>query len=299
MKRETRHAAIESNDVFTYNRTGNQRIMEMPMSSSSSPINQSSAQAPMVTSPPSAPTPASSPTSAESASPAAPSPDDITSSELKRLRDILYGSQSRVTEKRLGELDTQLDQLQRELGQFDHEKLKQSVEVTTQQLMLTRRDVGERLEHLAIEQTQQVQLTQQQLAAQVNQQSLEQSAQLRAFQRQLSERVEQQLAEYPAQVRAIHKELNERIDKLAADFLTQLRNFQKDASDRLEKQNAEQLERIRMLYTETRQRDDQLRQELSSLTSSLDDKKASRFELGQMLIELGQRLRDETSTYRR
>ncbi len=261
--------------------------------SSPSPNDQSSSQAQTATSQPSVPTLASS------AASTVLSPEDITGSELKRLRDILYGPQSRVTEKRLGELDTRLDQLRRELGQFDHEQLKQSVEVTAQQIMLTRRDMGERLERLAVEQTQQVQLTQQQLAAQVSQQNLAQEAQLRAFQRQLSERVEQQLAEYPAQVRAVHRELNERIDKLAADFLTQLRNFQKEVSDRLEKQNTEQLERIRLLYTETRQRDEQLRQELLNLTSALDDKKASRFELGQMLIELGQRLRNETSTYRR
>jgi len=81
---------------------------------------------------------------------------------------------------------------------------------------------------------------------------------------------------------------------LATDLLTQLRTTQKELGDRIDRVNAEYSERVRTLQAETRQRDDSLRQELLTLASSLEDKKASRHDLGQMLMELGQRLRSET-----
>jgi len=65
--------------------------------------------------------------------------------------------------------------------------------------------------------------------------------------------------------------LGDRIDKLSEDLSAQIRNLQ----------------------TESRQRDDAQRQELLALASSLDDKKTSRYDLSQMLVELGQRLRNE------
>jgi len=61
----------------------------------------------------------------------------------------------------------------------------------------------------------------------------------------------------------------------------------------LDKQSAEQTERTRTLQSEARQRDDSLRQELLSMAASLENKKTSRQDLGQMLMELGLRLRQE------
>ena len=81
---------------------------------------------------------------------------------------------------------------------------------------------------------------------------------------------------------------------MATDLLTQLRTTQKELGDRIDRVNAEYSERVRTLQAETRQRDDSLRQELLTLASSLEDKKTSRHDLGQMLMELGQRLRSET-----
>ena len=42
------------------------------------------------------------------------------------------------------------------------------------------------------------------------------------------------------------------------------------------------------------ERDENLRQELLAMAASLDNKKASRQDLGQMLVELGVRLRQES-----
>jgi len=63
--------------------------------------------------------------------------------------------------------------------------------------------------------------------------------------------------------------------------------------DRIDKLSEDLPAQIRSLQTESRQRDDAQRQELLALASSLDDKKTSRYDLSQMLVELGQRLRNE------
>jgi len=63
--------------------------------------------------------------------------------------------------------------------------------------------------------------------------------------------------------------------------------------NRIDKLSEDLPAQIRSLQTESRQRDDAQRQELLALASSLDDKKTSRYDLSQMLVELGQRLRNE------
>ena len=94
-------------------------------------------------------------------------------------------------------------------------------------------------------------------------------------------------------MRNIQKELNERIDKLAADFLTQLRSVQREVNERLERVNSEQSERVRSLQTESRQRTNNLRQEVLTLAGELSNNKVSRHEMGQLLQEMGQRLRSD------
>ena len=135
---------------------------------------------------------------------------------------------------------------------------------------------------------------QQTLGDRLEKQGTDQSALLRAAQQELVERSDKQNTEQAAQLRAVHKDLSERIEQLATDLLTQLRTTQKELGDRIDRVNAEYSERVRALQAETRQRDDSLRQELLTLASSLEDKKTSRHDLGQMLMELGQRLRSET-----
>jgi hypothetical protein len=53
---------------------------------------------------------------------------------------------------------------------------------------------------------------------------------------------------------------------------------------------AEYGERIRTLQTESRQRDDSLRQDLLALAAMMEEKKTSRQTLSQLLMELAQRL---------
>jgi hypothetical protein len=188
--------------------------------------------------------------------------------ELERLREILYGSQARNTEKRLGDLEIRLEDTHRSLSDALNEKLQAVSDTASARLSDARQELGTRLDE----------------------QSASQSAQLRAVQKDLTERLDRQAAEQAAQLRAVQKELRDALEQLAADMLHQLRASHKELSDRIDKLSADTAERMRSLQSETRQRDDSLRQELLTLASSLDDKKASRQDLGQMLMELGLRL---------
>ncbi len=69
--------------------------------------------------------------------------------------------------------------------------------------------------------------------------------------------------------------------------------MQKELTEQMQKLNAEQKERSRAVQTEGRQQNDDLRQELLTLTAWLDDKKTSRQDLGLLLAEVAQRLQEK------
>lgn len=210
--------------------------------------------------------------SAEAATPA--SPEQVNPDELGRLRDILFGSQSRTIEKRLGDLESGLNTTRREMTDLLNEKLNVLSDSTATQFSDLRREFNEKLDK----------------------QGTDQSSQLRAVQKELSERLERQSAEQSAQLSTVQKQLSESIEKLAADLMRQLRETHKELSDRMDKSAAEQAERMRNQQAESRQRDDTLRQDLLAMAASLDGKKTSRHDLGQMLMELGLRLRQDSDS---
>lgn len=73
--------------------------------------------------------------------------------------------------------------------------------------------------------------------------------------------------------------------------LERLREILYGRQARLVNQRLAELEtRLDQLQTEMQRRDDQLRQELLRLITALERDKASRQDVGQMLMELGQRL---------
>ncbi len=103
------------------------------------------------------------------------------------------------------------------------------------------------------------------------------------------------------QTLALRKEANSRIDKevqvigerleqLTTDLREHIDGTRRAVETRLDRLQDDTTERLRLLEEETRQRDDDLRTELLTLSAWLDDKKASRHDLGQMLEEVGQRL---------
>jgi len=202
------------------------------------------------------------------------SSEQVSPDELGRLRDILFGSQSRTMEKRLGDLESDLKKTRQEMTDLLNDKVGALTDSTATQFSDARREFNEKLDK----------------------QSVDQSSQLRSAQKDLTERLERQSTEQASQLAAVQKELSASIEKLAADFLRQLRETHKELSDRLDRMSAEQSERMRNQQAESRQRDDSLRQELLSMASSLDGKKTSRNDLGQMLVELGLRLRQDSDS---
>ena len=229
--------------------------------------------------------------------PPVPSPAaEPNGTELDRLREILYGSQSRATDKRLIDLETRLETYRRELTEALHEKINLTGEAAGSQLATARKELSDRLERQTTDQAAQLRNAQQNLSGRIEEQSANQTAQLRAAQKELTDRLDRQSADQAAQLRTVQRELSDRIENVYADVLAQLRAIQKDLTDRLDRFNTEQVERFRALQSETRQRDDGLRQELLTLASSLDNKKTSRQDLSQMLVELGQRLRADNET---
>ena len=83
------------------------------------------------------------------------------------------------------------------------------------------------------------------------------------------------------------------IDDLTSDFMNQLRKIHKELGERLDKLDETQNEQARTLQLESKQRDDELHQEVAFLAAMLENKKVSRGDLGNLLAELGQRLRSD------
>lgn len=176
-----------------------------------------------------------------------PTPEAPAANELDRLRDILFGSQSRTTDKRLTDLETRLETTRLLLAQTIEERVNALADATASQAADQRRD--------------------------------------------LTARLDAQHTDHTALVRQTHKDLSDRLDNAFAELALQLRQTHKELSDRLDRLSADQAERLRQAQAEARQRDEALRQEFLNLAANLNDAKTSRADLGQMLIEMGQRLR--------
>ena len=213
--------------------------------------------------------------------------------DLERLRDILFGDQSRNTDKRLGDLETRLETVRRELLDALHERTNSYAESSATQLAETRQSLTEQLNQQATEQNSQLRAAQQTFEDRFDTQSSSQTSQLRTIQRELGDRVEAVNDNQSEQLRVAQREFNQRLEELTNSFLSQLRATQKELGERIDQLSASHSERIRNLQVETRQRDDSLRQELLAMAHSLDDRKTSRSELSQMLVELGQRLNSD------
>ena len=83
--------------------------------------------------------------------PPAPSSQQAQSSgslapELERLREILYGNQARTTERRVTDLESQIETLRRTLTDTLQEKVDTLASSSTAQLSSTRIELTQRLE---------------------------------------------------------------------------------------------------------------------------------------------------------
>ncbi len=226
--------------------------------------------------------------------PTPPSADTAaTDTELARLRDILFGGQARSTEKRMSDLELRVEAIRQDLSNQIEQKVGNLDQTAGSQLAATRTDFVERLNMKTEAQSNNLRAVQQELNDRIDGQNSDLAAQIRTTQRELSDRLDAQKTDHAAQLRDVQKDLSQRLDSLTADFMSQLRQIQRDLSDRLDRLSEAQTEQSRSLQAESKQRDDELRQELMTFASLLENKKVSRADLGQMLAELGQRMRTD------
>jgi hypothetical protein len=95
--------------------------------------------------------------------PTAPANMEPSPSELERLRDILYGGQARVTDKRLAELEMHLETIRRDLADTSNEKISALAETSSAQLAAVRKELTERLDKQAMDQSAHLRTVQQTL----------------------------------------------------------------------------------------------------------------------------------------
>jgi len=114
------------------------------------------------------------------------------------------------------------------------------------------------------------------------------AADLASVQQELNEQLAGQAADQTKQ----NKELQERLEKLAADFAKQLQTTQKELSQQMDRQVADLQQKLVEFQFEARQRDDDLRVEMLALGAMLDNQKAGRAELAEMLAQMSQQLKE-------
>lgn len=189
-------------------------------------------------------------------------------SELSRLQEILYGNQARATEQRLNDLEQRLEAVRRELDDTIHAKIGKLESATQDNLTKARKA----------------------LTAEIEKQAARQAADSSEAQRDWGDRLSRQEKTQTALLREVQQELTAALDALRQELVEQIQATKSELSDRVDRLGADQSNRLLAFQNEARQRDEDLRQELLTLSAWLDDKKTSRHDLGQMLVAMGQNL---------
>lgn len=190
--------------------------------------------------------------------------------QLEQLRDILYGNQARSTDERLNRLERSLDSTRQQLNDTFTERLDALRESSQTELSKSQAKFVELLDK----------------------QADKHAGQLVKTQTEFDDKLAQQMVD----LESTRKEFTSALEQLSADFVQKLNQTQKELSEQLDKLGVEIRDRMQANQEESRQRDDDLRREFLSLGAWLDDKKASRHDLGQMLTEIGQLLQQEKAS---
>ena len=198
-------------------------------------------------------------------------PSDARQNELERLRDILYGSQSRAIEQRMSDLEARTARSHQEILDILSEQLEALNTSFNNQITALRTELNDR----------------------IGQESAQQSAAVQSAQRELNARLDFQQKENTENLQVVQRSLSERLDKLSADTTLQMQNMQRELSERINQTVADQTERAHNNQNDTRQRIDNLRTELTQINQLLTGQKISRDELGMLLLELSHRLQRE------
>jgi hypothetical protein len=220
-------------------------------------------------------------------------PPPTREADIERLRDILFGAQARTTDVRLGNLENRLETIRQELIDLIENRSNSNAQSATSQVTAVRKELSESIEHKTEAQSAQLRAIHQELTERLDKQSTDFTTQLRTVERDLSARLDSQQTDQMAQLRDLQRDMQQRLETLNADLLSQMRQMRKELSDRLAEIDEAHTTQNRTLRQDTKQRDDELRHELAMLATLLDNKKVSRQDLGHMLADLGQRLRQE------
>lgn len=191
--------------------------------------------------------------------------------ELERLREILYGRKTKVTDDRLGALENQVRALEEQFNARLGEEITSLRAFFVSELENFQRQYNSRLE----------------------QQAQQFAKDLEGVRREFSGRLETQDAAQAEALRTTRKNWMDQLDALAATYSTQVREVQQDLTERLHATAVDQTERLKSLQTEARSRDDSLRSELVQSSGALKNQKVDRREMVQILVELAHRLQTE------
>ena len=190
--------------------------------------------------------------------------------DLENIRDILFGNQARATETRLGELETRAEAMRQDLLNEINVQTSSVNDRLSKKIGDGRKEFDSRLQRLDEQQTTLVNNTRDALSTQQSQQT-----------KKLSAEIEQN-----------RQALSDEVERITADFQQQISETRKTLQDGLNRLQTELSERLLSLQSDMHRRDNDLRQELLTMTAWLDDKKATRLDLGEMLIEMGQQLQN-------
>ncbi len=121
-------------------------------------------------------------------------------------------------------------------------------------------------------------------------------SQLKSARQELEWQLEKQNSEQSANLHTLQEEQKLAVDKLANDFDEKLQSTQKQLIDRLDDLGDTLSERLLEMQADFRRRDDELRQQILTLTDWLDERKASREDLSDLLIDMGKELQKTKKT---
>ncbi|MBE7536694.1 MAG: hypothetical protein HS124_13310 [Anaerolineales bacterium] len=199
--------------------------------------------------------------------------DSAITGELERVRDLLFGKQTKAIDRRLAQLETRIEVVQTGLTDLVETRIAELGKSFAAQFEALRKEALDHHDRQTAKQTTELQSAKQSLVEHIDAQEKDQTEKLRSVQRMLSER----------------------IDSLANASNVDWKKARQEISAQIEILNSEQGERITRLQQETSQHNDALRNELIVLGKTLGNQKVSRREMMQLLVELAQQLQGEDS----
>lgn len=110
---------------------------------------------------------------------------------------------------------------------------------------------------------------------------------------QMGKQVEQLRAAVEQQRAESEENLQQETSQVREESRQSLEQLRGELSGRIEQQAVDQKTQVNQLTADLRKQGQDLRSEITSATNSLEDEKAGRHDMGDMLVEMGMRLKDQ------